>query len=420
MSNPIYLALDVPRLRDGVALAEKVKAHVGGIKLGLEFFCAHGAHGVHMIGQLGLPIFLDLKLYDIPNTVAGAMHAIHSLEPAIITIHASGGRAMMEDAQASALVVLPEDFTSDVLAGRPAVIEIVRNPAEGIKPEIVVQGAEVLATYLDQASRLLGGELEQIERMIEADEIPDPARVALVAGRIVERIVGAEDYLFPPLVTIGSRKEQAEEAEPSPRNLISGTLLIMTTIMALLFVASRSVGDFFEERKAGMLRRQLTTPLPPVFIILAKIAFAVVLGLLVLAILALCGLLLGWIGPPVDLLGAIILAVVFCLAASGLLALVASVVRTERQAAVAGWLVVMGMSALGGSMLPVSQMPAPMQAAAPFTLNYWATDGFNRLILSGEGLAQILPNIGVLAAVGLSTVAATQVLLLRRFKGAGS
>ncbi|MBT8427551.1 MAG: orotidine-5'-phosphate decarboxylase [Erythrobacter sp.] len=102
MSNPVYLALDVPRLRDAVALAEKVKAHVGGIKLGLEFFCAHGAHGVHMIGQLGLPIFLDLKLYDIPNTVAGAMHAIHNLEPAIITIHASGGRAMMEDAKAAA------------------------------------------------------------------------------------------------------------------------------------------------------------------------------------------------------------------------------------------------------------------------------------------------------------------------------
>ena len=102
MSNPVYLALDLPRLRDAVALAEQVKAHVGGIKLGLEFFCAHGAHGVHMIGQLGLPIFLDLKLYDIPNTVAGAMHAIHNLEPAIITIHASGGRAMMEDAKAAA------------------------------------------------------------------------------------------------------------------------------------------------------------------------------------------------------------------------------------------------------------------------------------------------------------------------------
>lgn len=102
MTNPIYLALDVPQLREAITLAEKVKSHVGGIKLGLEFFCAHGAHGVHMLGQLGLPIFLDLKLYDIPNTVAAAMQAIHVLEPAIVTIHASGGRAMMEDAKAAA------------------------------------------------------------------------------------------------------------------------------------------------------------------------------------------------------------------------------------------------------------------------------------------------------------------------------
>ena len=102
MSNPVYLALDLPRLDAAKALAEKVKGHVGGFKLGLEFFCAHGHHGVHEIAHLGLPIFLDLKLHDIPNTVAGAMQALHVLEPAIVTIHASGGRAMMEDAKAAA------------------------------------------------------------------------------------------------------------------------------------------------------------------------------------------------------------------------------------------------------------------------------------------------------------------------------
>lgn len=102
MSNPIYLALDVPQLETAKALASKVKAHIGGIKLGLEFFCAHGHHGVHEIAHLGLPIFLDLKLHDIPNTVAGAMQSIHVLEPAIVTVHASGGRAMMEDAKAAA------------------------------------------------------------------------------------------------------------------------------------------------------------------------------------------------------------------------------------------------------------------------------------------------------------------------------
>ena len=102
MSNPIYLALDLPRLDAAVALAQKVKGHVGGLKLGLEFFCAHGHHGVHEVAKVGLPIFLDLKLHDIPNTVAGAMQSIHVLEPSIVTIHASGGRAMMEDAKAAA------------------------------------------------------------------------------------------------------------------------------------------------------------------------------------------------------------------------------------------------------------------------------------------------------------------------------
>lgn len=102
MSNPIYLALDVPRLDAAMALAQKVRGHIGGLKLGLEFFCAHGHHGVHELAKVGLPIFLDLKLHDIPNTVAAAMQAIHVLEPAIVTIHGAGGRAMMEDAKAAA------------------------------------------------------------------------------------------------------------------------------------------------------------------------------------------------------------------------------------------------------------------------------------------------------------------------------
>ena len=100
--NPLFLALDLPRLDAAEALARKVKAHVGGLKLGLEFFCAHGHHGVHEIAHIGLPIFLDLKLHDIPNTVAAAMQAIHVLQPAIVTVHAAGGRAMMEDAKAAA------------------------------------------------------------------------------------------------------------------------------------------------------------------------------------------------------------------------------------------------------------------------------------------------------------------------------
>ena len=93
MSNPVYLALDLPQIEPAKELLSRVKAHIGGVKLGLEFFCAHGGHGVHEIAHLGLPIFLDLKFHDIPTTV---------YEPAIVTVHASGGRAMLEDAKAAA------------------------------------------------------------------------------------------------------------------------------------------------------------------------------------------------------------------------------------------------------------------------------------------------------------------------------
>jgi orotidine-5'-phosphate decarboxylase len=100
--SPIYAAIDTPDLERASALATRLRGHIGGLKLGLEFFCAHGHHGVHEMAKFGLPIFLDLKLHDIPNTVAKAVQALRPLEPAILTVHAAGGRAMMEDAKAAA------------------------------------------------------------------------------------------------------------------------------------------------------------------------------------------------------------------------------------------------------------------------------------------------------------------------------
>lgn len=102
MTSPVYVAIDTTDPDRAKAIASRVKNHVGGIKLGLEFFSANGPAGVRDMAELGLPIFLDLKLHDIPNTVAKAIQALRPLEPAILTVHAAGGRAMMEDAKAAA------------------------------------------------------------------------------------------------------------------------------------------------------------------------------------------------------------------------------------------------------------------------------------------------------------------------------
>jgi len=102
--SPIYVAIDTPDIVRAKEIAARVHHHVGGIKLGLEFFSAHGQAGVREMAALDLPIFLDLKLHDIPNTVAKAVQALGGLQPAILTVHAAGGLAMMEDAKAAAPV----------------------------------------------------------------------------------------------------------------------------------------------------------------------------------------------------------------------------------------------------------------------------------------------------------------------------
>jgi len=99
-ANPICVALDTPDRDRAQALAKKLRSHVGYLKIGMEFFYAHGNKGYEAVAAEGLPIFLDLKLHDIPNTVAEGMRSLMRLQPspAIINLHASGGMAMMQAA----------------------------------------------------------------------------------------------------------------------------------------------------------------------------------------------------------------------------------------------------------------------------------------------------------------------------------
>lgn len=97
--NPVFVALDTTDLDYALQLAGRLAPHVGGIKLGLEFFTAHGAGGVRAFADMGLPVFLDLKFHDIPNTVAGAVRAAARLGVDILNVHAQGGAAMMKAAR---------------------------------------------------------------------------------------------------------------------------------------------------------------------------------------------------------------------------------------------------------------------------------------------------------------------------------
>jgi len=91
----IVAALDVPDLATAAALARKLSGHVGMLKVGLELFVAHGSAAIEAVKPASLPIFLDIKLHDIPNTVEGAARGAGGLGAALVTVHASGGAAMI-------------------------------------------------------------------------------------------------------------------------------------------------------------------------------------------------------------------------------------------------------------------------------------------------------------------------------------
>lgn len=97
-ANPVFVALDTTDLDYARQLAARVRGSVGGLKLGLEFFNAHGPDGIKPFLDMGLPVFLDLKYHDIPNTVAGACRAAAGLGVSILNVHAQGGAAMMRAA----------------------------------------------------------------------------------------------------------------------------------------------------------------------------------------------------------------------------------------------------------------------------------------------------------------------------------
>ena len=96
-NNPIYCAIDTSDTEQAIALIEEIRPFVGGVKLGLEFYTHCGIEGINKIKELGLPMFIDLKLFDIPNTTKSALQGILASEPELTTLHISGGSEMLRD-----------------------------------------------------------------------------------------------------------------------------------------------------------------------------------------------------------------------------------------------------------------------------------------------------------------------------------
>ncbi len=147
-ANPLIFPLDVPTLEEARAWVERLRGHVGMFKLGLQLFSAHGPGAVREVTRAGGRIFLDMKLHDIPATVEGAARALRGLDLAMLTVHAQGGKAMLEAAVAGAgegVCVLAITRLTSLPASIDEVAEAARCAREAGCGGVVCAGPEVAA-----------------------------------------------------------------------------------------------------------------------------------------------------------------------------------------------------------------------------------------------------------------------------------
>ncbi|MFE0754639.1 orotidine-5'-phosphate decarboxylase [Inquilinus sp. NPDC058860] len=212
-TNPVFCAIDAPTLDEAKRLTGLVANAVGGIKLGLEFFMAAGPEGVRAARPTGVPLFLDIKLHDIPNTVAGAIRSVVPLSPTYITLHAAGGRAMM---QAAAEAAASEADKLGV--PRPKLLGVtVLTSLDVADLEAVGQGMEV------------AGQVERLARLAESSGLDGivcaPTEIARLRRILKPSTVLMVPGIRPPGAAAGDQKRvmtPKEAMEAGATHLVIG------------------------------------------------------------------------------------------------------------------------------------------------------------------------------------------------------
>lgn len=329
------------------------------------------------------------------------------------------GLEMIENGEAAALLRIPEGTTAKLAAGEAVTLELVRNPAQGILPEIAEQTAAILADVLSILTRLLRQQLGRLGTDVSSFEDlgdvtdEDFARLAVSLRRAFEQVGGF--ITTPPLkletATLGEEKDEEEDGGGAPTFNVFLLILPGISIYALFLIGDQMMRDVLTEATAGTLSRQLSAPVTARQVIAGKLVVTCVVAAIVLSILA---AIAGFLAPkPVDLAAFVSLSLALVLAVTGFAVLIYSLAKTERQGATISALIYMFLAFTGGSFVPLDNLPRALRAAAPLNPFYWGTQGFQK-ILDEAAFADVAASVAVLAGIGLVLLFAGATLLNRK------
>ncbi|MHC2993956.1 MAG: ABC transporter permease [Candidatus Atribacteria bacterium] len=317
-------------------------------------------------------------------------------------------RNLVKDTKLSVGLIIPDNFSEKLKTGEQVVIEILKSERNTsyFLDELITKAAERISIDALSASFTLE---KFIERKADLEgEVSESEK-----KKIWQDAFKKADEFFkpaPPIYVeyIVLSMEERNENIPIGMNASSPGFTVMFVMMGVFFAGAAMV----QERHHKTLARLLTTPTEKFSIISGKMLGFFLIGFIQFMILILFGQLIlkvNWGKLP---LGVLLLVVSYVLSVTGLGTLLSIFVRTSAQAGAFAVLISMVTSMLGGAWWPIEIIPRFMQNIARFTPQYWAINGFNKIITRGFGMIEILPNFYVLLAIALVSL----LLSIRFFK----
>ena len=335
------------------------------------------------------------------------------LEPVLLA--RAPALAQLHDNQLSAVVIIPAGFSDDFLAGKPVTLELVKNPAESIKPTIIEEGLGILTAGLDGLGRNFAPELTEWRQALS--QSPDLERIGPLLTRTGVRLRELGPMLNPPLVGYCKPTATADGAATgggSSFNLF-GNLLLGLAAMFMLFLGGLGLGDLHREIELRTLARYQTLHVSLVPFLAAKVVFTGLMLLLCAAIILGSGMVafdLRW-HQPLPLSALTLGYVVFI---AGLMALLVAWIPDQRRADPVRSMVSLVLGMAGGCAFPPEMLPAFFRTyLMPLLPTHWYTATTRAVEYAGAGVDLWLPATLKLVLTGVALLALAAWLFRRRF-----
>ena len=225
--NRIILALDTIKLEEAINITKKVKNKIFTVKLGLEFFNAHGKEGVKKFNNIGITnLMLDLKLHDIPETIYKSIKALDDINFGYLTIHGQGGKKMIEKA---------------------------RKASEEIKSKPKIMMVTILTALNDKDLKYMGNNNTVVEQVKKLASVAKEMGVGIVCSgqeaKMVRKIIGSNLLIFTPGIRMENENKNDQQRVCTPNEsikngadkIIMGRSLIKSNIQENLIKVNNSI-----------------------------------------------------------------------------------------------------------------------------------------------------------------------------------